>query len=290
MVKSLYLKESYVDLGEKFLDINKSTTIMLWFKVLDVSKEQALVAQNEDGSSAGRASFGVFKNKIYYFKSASPNFTIYSENEIQSNKWYHLAVVTNNKNVKVYLNGILEIDKTDDKAFLNSNTYLFASHNGKNYFFDGYCYDIKIYDYNMSEYNIKNSMDTALYDNLIRYYSFNNSTATSNGVVKDKIGNKDIVINNYRTLSPDIPITPFKTLFLVRDEEKVYYDNGQVGTYPPSEDIFKEYGLGDIEDLFNEDSSNIRLKKNQMLENGIVYSAKINKKNWDKVEYIKGYI
>lgn len=287
MVKSLYLKESYVDLGEKFLDINKSTTIMLWFKVLDTSKEQALIAQNEDGSSAGRASFGVFKNKIYYFKGASPNFTIYSESEIQNNKWYHLAIVTNNKNVKVYLNGILEIDKTDDKAFLNSNTYLFASHNGRNYFFNGYCYDVKIYDYNMSEYNIKNSMNTVLYDNLIRYYSFNNLTATSNGVVKDKIGNKDIVINNYRTLSFDIPITPFKTLFLLRDEEKVYDDNKEVCSYPPTKQVFEEYGF--ISDLINMSRTSFELEfiREDIIAAKEIYSIIINKRYWEEKPEIK---
>ncbi|HAG44904.1 MAG TPA: hypothetical protein DCL31_18230 [Clostridium sp.] len=83
---------------------------------------------------------------------------------------------------------------------------------------------------------------------------------------------------------------PYKTLFLVRDREKVYDDNGQVGAYPLSEDVFKEYGLEDIEDLFNEDGSNIRLKKNQMLENGIVYSGKVDKKDWENIESIRSSI
>ncbi|WP_461614590.1 discoidin domain-containing protein [Clostridium sp. Marseille-QA1073] len=88
----------------------------------------------------------------------------------------------------------------------------------------------------------------------------------------------------------DLDAPSVKTLFLIGGGEKVYDDDGQVGAYPPSEDIFKEYGLEDIEDLFNEESSNIKLKKNQILENGIVYNTKINKKNWENIEFIKSSI
>lgn len=86
-------------------------------------------------------------------------------------------------------------------------------------------------------------------------------------------------------LYEDLDFISNRILFLTRDGEKVYDDNGQIGVYPLSEDVFKEYGLEDIEELFNEAKQYIFFEKIGDLENGILYSAKV--KDWERIDDIK---
>ncbi len=101
---------------------------------------------------------------------------------LTTNKWYHLAYVRTATEVKLYLDGVLEITAPGADAG-TANRFLLASYStaGTNYRFSGKMDEVRLWDVARTEAQINAAKDvelTGTETGLLIYYNFNNGTGS----------------------------------------------------------------------------------------------------------------
>lgn len=239
MPKSLYVENSYANLGEKFLNINNTITFFFYVKLVNYSISGAtsgsFISQNIDGSSPYRAHLLISADgKPSSFIGAVEPSTVSSNNIIEKNKWVCIAYVIDKTNFKMYVDGDLEIER-EVTNYYNDNTWLFAYERGKRNFLNAYISELRIYNYALAQEQIINKMNKKEnnYSELLRYYNFNE--VINNNIIPDLTGNYNLPIGGFKYLSEDIPEF-LKDKYLIKQNNE-YYTIAQEsyvnGTYQP---------------------------------------------------------
>ncbi len=176
---------------------SQSLTVELWFKT---EKEgfQFLTIKN-----SGWAIMINSDSKLFF--SDSNNSNIISNQTVETNKWTHVAVTYNNstKIANLYINGFLEVSKSDANMVLNNEGSINISNNGAA--LQGSIDEYRIWTDERTQEEINKYMYNTLSgseSNLGLYYDFNqgNTSADNTAIttLTDKSNNNiDATINNF---------------------------------------------------------------------------------------------
>ncbi|MBO9700117.1 MAG: T9SS type A sorting domain-containing protein [Sporocytophaga sp.] len=127
--------------------------------------------------------------------------------------WHHVAVSLDGANIKVYIDGIIEGEYTDEDLLLLSENpvvspLLMGAERNLNNFLDGTMDEVKIWNASRTEAQIQEDMNykpAIPQEDLIAYYDFNdgnpNESNTENTTLTDLSGNENNGTLNYFALS-----------------------------------------------------------------------------------------
>lgn len=169
--------------------LGNSFTISCWIKA-DDALEQSLV----NGSLISKNNYGDSEFDLFLKGTNSLNFSRLYSSDLRGNiefkglylgeKWSHIAISSDGKSFFLYVDGVLkktEIIKSDLGKIVNSNNNILI---GKNYlddFFYGYMDELKIYNYKLSDNQIKSDFD---------------KIKVASNKIKLKIGDKNLYLND----------------------------------------------------------------------------------------------
>ncbi|MDS1005106.1 LamG domain-containing protein [Clostridium sporogenes] len=254
---SLYIDNSSINLGNKFLDINNTLTFSFLIKINEYGVDSTLLAQNIDGAATYRTHVVIRQSgKLAVFIGNTSPEIVEGTNIVPLNKWVNISIVLAKTNLKIYVDGILDLERTVSNYY-NDNTWLFAYQRGTKYFLKAYIDEFKIYNYAMTQEQIFKKLNKKEnnYSQLLRYYKFD-EVINSNGI-KDSTGNYNIIINGFKSLSNDVP-NLHSEKYLIKQENSYYSINNNyidLGTIDNSEElnnIIDEYGYNDLSILTKE--------------------------------------
>ncbi len=158
------------------LDLIQNLTITFWVNPKE-KKRQALIVKGDGGGKAGaNAEYSLVLWEDGKFKYKHNNTAdIFSKSNIPLNKWTYIALVRDNsaKSIKIYINGVLDANRTYTIDPSSSNTEKLLIGTGDFYSdtmksFNGKLDEIKIYNLTLSKYEISNMYET---ENSKKYYT-----------------------------------------------------------------------------------------------------------------------
>ena len=137
-------------------DLSKSMTMELWVKMDANCDWQSglfvIVSNNRDTYGPGMQLYYNWRNFMFctndknakesYIKLTAPVADL-------RDQWVHLAVTSDGKEIRLYLNGEL-ISTKPGKLFSNDNLFIGSAYLGRNYGFQGVIDEMKIYNYTMT--------------------------------------------------------------------------------------------------------------------------------------------
>ncbi len=188
--------DDYVDLGDNF-DSQTNFTYEAWVKWNGSGTQNPIIDKRL------AFSFGIYNNKAYLVIGNGSNWsaTLSGTQNISTNEWVHIAVTRDGSTVKFYVNGVLDATTTDSTTMGNSTDYATIGRQAVNsIFFNGQIDEVRIWNDVRTETEIANNMRTELTpadeDNLVAYYTFNESNGTR---ANDFKSNLDGTITNGAT-------------------------------------------------------------------------------------------
>ena len=131
-----------------------SCTIAAWVYPTFNNKTQAIVSLMDSGNSRAIMRYGS-GNKIQalYWNTGNECQTVTGTSTITLNEWQHWVFVLHDNNVKIYLNGVLDLDEEENKdRTLKTGTD--SASCGRFEYFDGTIDDVYIYDYALTSEEI----------------------------------------------------------------------------------------------------------------------------------------
>ena len=120
---------------------NNKYTFEVWVYLNSGSLRNIVFDSRGSGYSSNIFVFGIFNN---YTSSSTAFNQMTGSTQIQFNKWTHIAWVINYPDVKVYVNGKLDISYTSDLTYIVSNLII-ANNSDGNALFRGYIYNASIH-------------------------------------------------------------------------------------------------------------------------------------------------
>ncbi len=133
-------------------------------------------------------------NKLWLWGHNCPEFC---GPTVQTNHDYKCLVVVSANNVKLYLNGILEMDVTMNLAGVISDNY-FIGLGWDSYNFQGYIDDVRIWDFPWAQTDVTNAYNSCIYpdnSNLISGWDFNQPSLNEVMNIKSNIDDIDFSVN-----------------------------------------------------------------------------------------------
>lgn len=119
---------------------------------------------------------GFVNNKMQLAGGGQQN-EVTGSTQLQTNKWYHLAVVYDGAIIKLYVNGKLDgsISAARGPINLKSNSF-FIGESCRNRYLDGIISEVRVWKRALTAQEVENNMcfvDNTYYDDLIAYWRFN---------------------------------------------------------------------------------------------------------------------
>lgn len=142
----------YIDTGTSLLSTSDSSqpyTLMAWIKPSDLSSKFPIVSQyQQDSNDDGRFILRVSSTNSYlsYFKGGAGG--IRGSTTIQTGEWIHVTATRNsNGDVKVYLNGNVDVsqDGFDTFTYSSAVTFQIGARNDAGQYADGLIDDVRVY-------------------------------------------------------------------------------------------------------------------------------------------------
>lgn len=170
-------------------------TVEAWIKPEVGSEKSAHIISKQDITSYPYSP-GAYQLATHGNRQLSAGITtsdgatnIYSQKTIPEGEWTHVAMTYHSlggtDNFKVYINGLLDVAATVTGVILMGDGNLFIGSPGAyTYGFNGLIDEVRLWSRNLSEQEIQESMYIGLRgeeDDLVAYYSFNNTTRDLTG-------------------------------------------------------------------------------------------------------------
>ncbi len=162
-------------------------SIMAWIYMESYPTVASIISAGQvAGESNCVAEFRVENQKLQYGQSTGTFQKVSSNETIKLNKWYHVAVVKNEMNVGLYING--KPDNTISLGYIDSNVNVAIGiilTNGmpyaSNYYFDGRIDELSFWRIPLTLQDIRDHMCKRVsnFSNLIAYYRFDHDSGTS---------------------------------------------------------------------------------------------------------------
>jgi len=183
---------SYVNCGgDAAFRALKDLTVSFWFKSMDAAQDDCWIFDYYEGTQDGWG--------VYIPSSAAGYISIpddiddsgerHYKTAISSNTWYHLAVVMNNLENKMYLDGLLVGSDTSSTDFWNSfnGTVYIGARRSSSGFFNGQIANVAIHGDGLdSSQVVQLANGEILTNNLIAYWPLSEA---SGGTAYDASGN-----------------------------------------------------------------------------------------------------
>jgi hypothetical protein len=111
----------YVDFGIKdALNLTNNYTISAWIRLNNSVRNS--IFGGDYGSQVFFKTNNVLQGRAYLSYSAqSDSYSVYGINTLENNKWYYVAFVVNDRNLSLYVNGILENNILIEKINITNN-------------------------------------------------------------------------------------------------------------------------------------------------------------------------
>lgn len=204
-----------------------------WFKVSGEgsSSSQRFMSEGRDCGSVGTnlwvSKAGTTLSWSTHMKSGSTSILL--------NTWYHVGLIANGSNIKLYLNGELKSTTayTEDSDYAQSNDKLvlgkmayYYTNTGSYFPFNGQLNDVRVYDHALSEKEIKK-----ISQGLILHYALNRSGFGQENLMKNssrKLDNAGYYVGTYAFANPSELVTGEKYTFSFSGELQ---DPSQTGWY-----------------------------------------------------------
>ena len=167
---------------------SNTATYETWFRA---TADSGYVLMHQDGSKGFYSRFDGSNLNFHFFSTGSSVFSDVSG--LRDSKWHHMAIVINDTDYKLYIDGKLNQHKTGLASFGNPNTTFKAG--GTVNYFEGQLDEIRIFDDVRTESEIRANMftESPSGDNLLVHYKLNEGTGTT---VDDATGSYDAKIYN----------------------------------------------------------------------------------------------
>lgn len=140
------------------LDTGATETVEAWFKTYDVSNDQAIIMHGLNDVSGKNNVVKIQSGKLHFAVKAQGGVT--GVTTLKNDTWYHVAVVCDETNVTIYLNGVPE-GNMDATVNLNSSSPVLIGgyENPKDstygFPFDGIIDEVRVFDDSKSAEEIK---------------------------------------------------------------------------------------------------------------------------------------
>ena len=194
--------EDYVNCGNSSAFEIPTGTIEAWFKVTALDRRHTIIAKYIGGSFTNDLVLRIndSNNKIWFYLESTTGFTeIYSDNAVNINTWYHVAIQWGTSGMKMYVNGILQ-SETDAATYplVSSGGPLCIGQNNTVEYFQGSIDEVRIWNDIRTEAEIRQNIyrelpDPASESNLVAYYQFNETSGTT---LSDSKGSTDGTLTN----------------------------------------------------------------------------------------------
>jgi PKD repeat protein len=180
-----------VSIGQQ-LDLS-TFTIEAWIKPSSVTNDGAIVSLLNGGRTAYNFEINVNSNALKLTGNNGSTWQdVYSNTELETNKWYHVAVTCNGAmEYKIYINGVLDVTKTLTGAHRHESAPLFIGRrlNSGGQYFSGLIDEVRIWNTVRTQSEIAANMgnqiaNPATVTSLKAYYTFDQGAAngTNTGV------------------------------------------------------------------------------------------------------------
>jgi gliding motility-associated-like protein len=181
------------------LDFSSRFTIESWIYPKSNSGSQVIIGKiNELSGQSSALAYAIRFNAGSLRLEVGDGSTSsnISTNNLQLNKWQHIAGVFDNGTLKLYIDGVLQANGTSSFTSLQSNnaTLKIGAYAGTfNQFFNGILDKVKIWNNVKTQSEISNDMYTELNGNesgLVAYYDFDNGTPNGTNTGLTTLTNK----------------------------------------------------------------------------------------------------
>jgi len=137
------------------LNYPKALSVSAWVKSKDVSQNQTVISRNAPfflRISSEKFRVGVYTGS-WLFQNGSINLI--------NDTWHHLVLTYDGAYVKSYVDGVLDVNaaKTGDMISFNNLYFGFTPAVGENYPMNGQIDDVRVYNYALTNEQIKNVMN-----------------------------------------------------------------------------------------------------------------------------------
>ena len=131
--------DDYVDCGnDESLHPNHFTWEAWINRAVDDFSEDHII------SPGPQRQFGIRNKKLWFYSLETGHF--YGITELESNRWYHVAVTFDGTEVILYLNGKYENSATGSPAGTSGNVFIGQFVLGGDYYFNGTIDEVRIYE------------------------------------------------------------------------------------------------------------------------------------------------
>ncbi len=163
--KALYFNgaTSYVELPYQAINNLSEGTFMAWINIAELNKQHTIVDKTITGASNDFQIIVHTNNKIRVNIDVQYGeiLRLYSNQQLQANTWYHIAVTWNGQEWKIYINGNLDASAQRNQVVPSSNKRVFVGKVDSNIaFFHGKIDDIRVFSYELTSEEIKNIMNS----------------------------------------------------------------------------------------------------------------------------------
>lgn len=159
----------YVDFGDNH-DLSRNFSLEAWVLQKSTSAKATIMSKGDVALGALRGYHFTLENGypslLWYNNSGIPVLTIISPNQIENNKWYHVAATYTRNTVSLYVDGVLVATSVSASApsnnsysFLLGASYDSSTPNTPKYCFDGYIDEVRIWNVALSKQQIRQMMN-----------------------------------------------------------------------------------------------------------------------------------
>jgi hypothetical protein len=148
-------KSGFVRIADKSaFNIAGQVTIASWVNIRSVPAEYPAIVTKGDGS--WRLSLSQNQRKFHTSVNDWQKLTVDGSTEVAANEWHHVAVVYNNEEMRIYVDGRLDAAKPwkDGIAVNDFDVLIGENAEQKGRSFDGLIDDVRIYNYALKDFDI----------------------------------------------------------------------------------------------------------------------------------------
>jgi len=144
----------FVQIADKAFDIGGQVTIACWVNIHSVPHDYTAIVTK--GDSSWRLSTLGSQRKFHASVNDWNKLVVDGSAMVNTNEWHHVVMVYNNKEVRLYVDGKLDVTKSWKWGIARNGFDVLIGENAerKNRFFDGLIDDVRIYNYALKENDI----------------------------------------------------------------------------------------------------------------------------------------
>ena len=227
-------------------------TIETWVSFSSLGGQENFLTLHQGAGSYRIILYKGSDNEIYFyaydgsFYNLGSNFTVSS-----ADTWHHLAVVYNNGEVTIYVDGNETESRSGQGSFTTSapnNFYIGADLTAPGYYSDVRIDELRVWSDVRTQAEIRAYKDHTLdadEENLEAYYRFDQQADASNSTLYDVTANaNDGTLTNMDPTTDWVASDPFNTWIGSDDSDWSNADNWSLAAVPGSEDVgIFEWGL-----------------------------------------------